>query len=275
MGVREREAMGGRGGGGGSGHMHQRRQKRCWCVACCRRSWGCFCSVWGSTLASPLWGIRSLCSLIPTPFIRLPFGALSLKPCMLLSSRTHAHTYRTSHNQVGMLLPAAFITTPRQPDSPFYSYGLGVTIALGTMFALGVLATRAEPALNVLAKTVEKLTKGSFSKGTLVFAVCIGVGIGMAVGATKILFGAGLIWFICFKYVVALVLTNFINEDFVNIAWESAGVTTGPVTVPFVLSLGVGCSKAVRAKEGFGILACAFVWPAICVLSIEGLRRLR
>ena len=216
-----------------------------------------------------------MCSLNPTPFIRLPFGALSLKPCMLLSSRTHAHTYRTSHNQVGMLLPAAFITTPRQPDSPFYSYGLGVTIALGTMFALGVLATRAEPALNVLAKTVEKLTKGSFSKGTLVFAVCIGVGIGMAVGATKILFGAGLIWFICFKYVVALVLTNFINEDFVNIAWESAGVTTGPVTVPFVLSLGVGCSKAVRAKEGFGILACAFVWPAICVLSIEGLRRLR
>ena len=138
-----------------------------------------------------------MCSLNPTPFIRLPFGALSLKPCMLLSSRTHAHTYRTSHNQVGMLLPAAFITTPRQPDSPFYSYGLGVTIALGTMFALGVLATRAEPALNVLAKTVEKLTKGSFSKGTLVFAVCIGVGIGMAVGATKILFGAGLIWFIC------------------------------------------------------------------------------
>lgn len=96
----------------------------------------------------------------------------------------------------------------------------------------------------------------------------------MTVGATKILFGAGLIYFIIFKYAVALSLTAFINEDFVNIAWDSAGVTTGPVTVPFVLSVGVGCSKAVKASEGFGILACASVWPIISVLSMEGLRRL-
>ena len=63
---------------------------------------------------------------------------------------------------------------------------------------------------------------------------------------------AGLIYFIMLKYAIALSLTSFINEDFVNIAWDSAGVTTGPVTVPFVLSVGVGCSKAVRASEGFG-----------------------
>mgnify|MGYP001977076344 CR=1 FL=1 len=107
-----------------------------------------------------------------------------------------------------------------------------------------------------------------------VYTVCFGVGTGMVVGATKILFGAGLIYFIMLKYAVALTLTTLISEDFVNIAWDSAGVTTGPVTVPFVLSVGVGCSKAVQASEGFGILACASVWPIISVLAMEGIRRL-
>jgi hypothetical protein len=79
--------------------------------------------------------------------------------------------------------------------------------------------------------------------------------------------------FILFKYLVALCLTAFTKEDFINIAWDSAGVTTGPVTVPFVLSIGVGCSKAVRAEEGFGILACASVWPIITVLLVDGIRR--
>ncbi|EKX52334.1 hypothetical protein GUITHDRAFT_65557 [Guillardia theta CCMP2712] len=170
-------------------------------------------------------------------------------------------------DQVGTLLPAAFIDTQQEEGSPYYSFGVGVTIALGTMFMLGVAATRAEPALNVVGATVEKMTKGAFTKKMLIYAVCFGVGTGMAVGATKILFGAGLIWFILLKYAVALFLTSFTHEDFINIAWDSAGVTTGPVTVPFVLSTGIGCSKAVQASEGFGILACASVWPIITVSS--------
>ena len=96
----------------------------------------------------------------------------------------------------------------------------------------------------------------------------------MAFGATKILFGVELIKFLIVKYAVAVTLTYYISEDFVNIAWDSAGVTTGPVTVPFVLAVGVGCSKAVQAAEGFGILACASVWPIISVMSMEGFRRL-
>lgn len=79
--------------------------------------------------------------------------------------------------------------------------------------------------------------------------------------------------FILLKYAVALMLSNFASEDFINIAWDSAGVTTGPVTVPFVLATGVGCSKAVQASEGFGILACASVWPIITVLIVDACRR--
>ena len=83
-----------------------------------------------------------------------------------------------------------------EPSSPFYPYGGGVALTIATVFILGFLATRAEPALNVLGKTVEQLSKGAFSKKLLVYAVCVGVAVGMSAGATKILFGASLIGFI-------------------------------------------------------------------------------
>lgn len=72
--------------------------------------------------------------------------------------------------QVGTLLPSAFIDTEEEPDSPFYSVGPGIMIALGTMFALGFMATRAEPALNVVGQTVEKLSRGSFTCNMLVYS---------------------------------------------------------------------------------------------------------
>ena len=83
-----------------------------------------------------------------------------------------------------------------------------------------------------------------------------------------------IIYLILIKYAVACFFTLFSSENFTNIAWDSAGVTTGPVTVPFVLSLGIGFSKAKNAEEGFGILTCASVAPIITVLLTDLLRRL-
>ena len=56
-------------------------------------------------------------------------------------------------------------------------------------------------------------------------------------------------------------------EEFVNIAWDSAGVTTGPVTVPLVLAMGLGFGDAVGAIEGFGILSMASIGPIVAVLT--------
>ena len=58
-------------------------------------------------------------------------------------------------------------------------------------------------------------------------------------------------------YLVGVTLTIFSTEEFVNVAWDSAGVTTGPVTVPLVLAMGLGVGNAVSAVEGFGILSLA------------------
>jgi hypothetical protein len=67
-----------------------------------------------------------------------------------------------------------------------------------------------------------------------------------------------------------MVLTYFSTEEFVNIAWDSAGVTTGPITVPLVLAMGLGLGNATHAVEGFGILCMASIGPIISVM-ITGL----
>ena len=63
-------------------------------------------------------------------------------------------------------------------------------------------------------------------------------------------------------------LTIIFSEEFVNVAWDSAGVTTGPVTVPLVLAMGPGLGNAVSAVEGFGILSLASICPIIAVLTM-------
>ena len=71
-------------------------------------------------------------------------------------------------------------------------------------------------------------------------------------------------------YILGVILTWASSEEFVNIAWDSAGVTTGPVTVPLVLAMGLGFGNAVEAIEGFGILSMASICPILSVL-ITGL----
>ena len=69
-------------------------------------------------------------------------------------------------------------------------------------------------------------------------------------------------------YGVGILLTIISSEEFVNVAWDSAGVTTGPVTVPLVLAMGLGLGSAVSAVEGFGILSLASICPIIAVLTM-------
>ena len=169
--------------------------------------------------------------------------------------------------QSGSLLPAAFTTMTDIESSPFYTWSLGIFIVLLFAWFLGFGATLAEPALNALGITVQNLTNGAFEKSMLLYAVSIGVGCGIALGVAKIIFSLSLIWLIIPGYGLALMLTWLSSEEFVNVAWDSAGVTTGPITVPLVLAMGLGLGNAVEAVEGFGILALASIGPIISVLS--------
>jgi hypothetical protein len=169
--------------------------------------------------------------------------------------------------QSGGLVPAAFLAIDSVKDSPLYGYAPGITLALVFVWFLGFGATLAEPALNALGATVQDLTNGVFKKSMLMYAVSFGVGTGIAIGLTKIIFDLTLAWFLIPGYATAIVLTYFSSEEFVNIAWDSAGVTTGPITVPLVLAIGLSFGNAVGAVEGFGILAMASIGPILAVLA--------
>jgi hypothetical protein len=173
-------------------------------------------------------------------------------------------------NQAGSNVPWAFSNHRETGAAPLYPRALGLTMTMVFAFCIGYGATVAEPALNAMGITVENLTDGAFKKRLLLHAVAVGVGIGAAVGVAKILFGLSLAVILVGAYVVALILTVFSREELVNLAWDSAGVTTGPVTVPLLLALGVGLGEAVGAAEGFGILATCSVGPIITV-QIAGL----
>ncbi len=170
----------------------------------------------------------------------------------------------------GGLVPMAFMAVEGAPGSPIYMYSVGLTLALLFAWVLGFGATIAEPALNALGITTEELTNGVFKKRTLILSVSVGVAFGIALGLIKLIFDLPLIWLILPGYVIAVVLTYFSSEEFVNVAWDSAGVTTGPITVPLVLAMGLGFGNATKAVEGFGILSLASVGPVITVM-ISGL----
>ena len=100
------------------------------------------------------------------------------------------------------------------------------------------------------------------------YSVAVGVAAGISIGILKILYNWPLAWMLIGSYIPLLIMTHFSSEEYVNIGWDSAGVTTGPVTVPLVLAMGLGFGNAVSAAEGFGILAMASVCPIISVLAV-------
>jgi len=147
----------------------------------------------------------------------------------------------------------------------------GIAVVLLFAFFLGYAATLAEPALAALGVTAEELSAGTFRKAALVRAVAVGVGIGIVFGVARLLWRIPLGLLLAPPYLVVAILSLFSTEDFVNIAWDSAGVTTGPVTVPLVVTMGLGIGGQVGVTEGFGILALASVYPILTVL-LTGLR---
>jgi hypothetical protein len=180
--------------------------------------------------------------------------------------------------QAGNVIPGSFanITLPeslRMPGEdgvygPLYGSFWGIIIAGLFAWILGFGATLAEPALNALGSTVQNMTNGSFKKSMLMYSVAIGVATGILLGVTKLIFNYNLLYILVPGYVLALILTTMSSEEFVNIGWDSAGVTTGPVTVPLVLAMGLGFGGAVKAVEGFGILAAASIAPICAVLAL-------
>lgn len=135
-------------------------------------------------------------------------------------------------------------------------------------FLVGVMITMSEPDLQVLATYVPSI-KPSF---LLVLSVSIGVGAFLVVAMLRILFGVKLRFLLLGFYIIAFALAIFVNPDFWSVAFDSGGVTTGPMTVPFIMALGVGVSSirsdAEETNDSFGLVSLCSIGPIIAVLVL-------
>lgn len=153
--------------------------------------------------------------------------------------------------------------------------GIGVQIAkiryivliLMIGFIMGAVITISEPDLQVLAEQVP-----SIPNHILIFTVAVGVGIFLAVAILRILFQINLSTILIGLYIALMVLSFFIPEDFLAVAFDSGGVTTGPMTVPFIMAMGVGMSSVRGDKnaysDSFGLVALSSIGPILAVLIL-------
>ena len=142
-----------------------------------------------------------------------------------------------------------------------------VLLVVLVAFALGTIITIAEPDLQVLANQV-----ASIPNNVLIWTVAVGVGVFLALAVLRILFRVSLAKCLLAAYALLFVLTLFSPKEFLAVAFDAGGVTTGPITVPFIMALGVGVS-AIRSTQGhdddsFGLVALGSVGPILMVLRL-------
>lgn len=147
-----------------------------------------------------------------------------------------------------------------------------VLLLASVCFVMGVLITIAEPDLSVLAEQV----KNAVNPTMLIAAVGIGVGLFLLISIFKIVFKKDLSAIIIFFYMVLFMLGMLMislgKEVFVPLAFDSGGVTTGPITVPFIMALGVGVAGAIGGKHAsensFGLIALCSVGPMLALMGL-------
>ncbi len=134
-------------------------------------------------------------------------------------------------------------------------------------FFIGVLITISEPDLLVLGDQVP-----SIPAWILILAVAVGVGAFLVVAMLRVLFKIRLRYILVVCYIIIFIMAIFVSPDFWTVAFDSGGVTTGPMTVPFLMTLGVGVAsiRSDNSGEGdsFGFVALCSVGPIMAVMLI-------
>lgn len=142
---------------------------------------------------------------------------------------------------------------------------LSIMLLIG--FIMGFIITISEPDLQVLAQQIP-----SVPNIVLILAVAAGVGVFLVIALMRMLFGVALPHLLVIFYVAVFLLTFFVPKDFLAIAFDSGGVTTGPMTVPFIMAFGIGIS-AIRsdkhaADDSFGLVSLCSIGPILAVLIL-------
>jgi hypothetical protein len=155
-----------------------------------------------------------------------------------------------------------------------YKIGLQLAekpIALILMgLALGMVTVLAEPAVHVLNKQVEEITEGTVSRGSMMIALSIGVGLSICLSMVRIVFDFSVLYYLVPGYLISLGLSFFVPGLYTAIAFDSGGVASGPLTSSFILPLAVGACCAIQGQgkiliDAFGVVAMVAMAPLITI----------
>ena len=147
-----------------------------------------------------------------------------------------------------------------------------MTFLLFFAFVLGFMVTLAEPDVWVLVGYVDTVSEGLVNRYILVLFVALGVGIFVTLAMLRIVLNVPIAYLLAGGYIIILILSFFTPADFVPISFDAGGVTTGPVTVPFILALGLGVTAVLGGRssfnDGFGLIGLASIGPVLGVMIL-------
>ncbi len=143
-----------------------------------------------------------------------------------------------------------------------------IGLSLVACFIMGLIITIAEPDLQVLAAQVP-----SIPNRTLVLTVAVGVGFFLLISMLRIMLRVNLSYLLIGSYLLLFALAFFVPDQYMSVAFDSGGVTTGPITVPFIMALGIGLSQLRSDKDSqddsFGLVALCSIGPILSVLILS------
>ncbi len=171
----------------------------------------------------------------------------------------------------------------------FLPYGQAIGEALGNFsykwltipfgLLLGFITTWSEPAVRILCDQVEDASAGSIRNRTVLYAICTGVAVFVAVGMARVVYMIPLLYILIPGYSLAILMLWFTPRDFLGVAFDAGGVATGPMANTFLLGLGLGLASVNSGPNmlvyGLGLIALIALAPIISVMALGLFIRIR
>lgn len=145
-----------------------------------------------------------------------------------------------------------------------------LSISLGIL--LGFITAWSEPAVRILCDQVEEASAGSIPKRAVLYAICIGVAVFVALGMARVVYHIPLLFILVPGYALAILMLWFTQKDFVGIAFDAGGVATGPMANTFLLGIGLGLASSTGDQDtvvyGLGLVSLIALAPIISVMVL-------
>jgi len=145
-----------------------------------------------------------------------------------------------------------------------------VIFIVAVAFLLSFMATLAEPDVRLLSTMINSVSTDGISRNLLIFSIACGVGFFVSVSMLRIIYNVPIKYLLTVGYLIVIMLSFLTKPEYIAIAYDAGGVTTGPMTVPVILALGIGTASVLGDKselsDGFGLIGLASIGPIISVM---------